>query len=128
MDAFDLLIFDGAPAENAVATAAGNAVDPSNGISEFTFADVTGTGAVAVGNDLDLYFGEPGVGSVGEAVTEADLLGILSTAHKRPFVNALDQGDTVRLEVLGANDSRDMIFFATDQPVPGEAFDLDFFA
>jgi hypothetical protein len=128
MDASDTLIFDGLPAANAVATAASSFVDPSNGISEFTFADVTGTGVVAVGNDLDLYFGGPEVGSVGEAVTEADLLDILSTAHERPFVNALDQGDTVRLDVLGANDSRDMIIFATDQPVPGGAFDLALFA
>jgi hypothetical protein len=124
--AFDLLIFEGSPAENAVASAASNTIDPSNGISEFTIADVTGNDVVAAGNNLDLYFG--GVGSVGPAVTGDDLLGILSTADQRPRVNAVDQGDTVRLEILSENDTRDVIVFATDQPVPGGAFDGDLFA
>jgi hypothetical protein len=126
MSAFDLLIFEGSSAESAIATAASNAVDPSNGVSEFTIADVTGNDVVAAGSNLDLYFG--GVGSVGPAVTEEDLLGILSTADQRPRVNAIDQGDTVRLEILSENDTRDVIVFATDQPVPGGALDSDLFA
>jgi hypothetical protein len=126
MSAFDLLIFEGSSAESAIATAASNAVDPSNGVSEFTIADVTSNDVVAAGSNLDLYFG--GVGSVGPAVTEEDLLGILSTADQRPRVNAIDQGDTVRLEILSENDTRDVIVFATDQPVPGGALDSDLFA
>jgi hypothetical protein len=128
MGAFDLLIFDGLPAENAVATAASDAVAPSNGISEVTIADATGNRVVAAGSDLDLYFGGVGLASVGSAVTEDELLGILSTADARPRVNALDQGSTARLEVLGADNARNVIVFATDEPVPGGAFDLDLFA
>jgi hypothetical protein len=89
-------------------------------------ADVTGNDIVAAGSNLDLYFG--GVGSVGSAVTTDDLLDILSTADQRPRVNAIDQGDTVRLEILSENDTRDVIVFATNQPVPGGALDGDLFA
>ena len=116
------------PAQNAVSTAASTAIDPSNGISEFTFADITGNRVVAAGSNLDLYFGGAGVASVGSTVIEDELLGILSTAHERPGVNALDQGDWARLEIFSENDTRDVIVFATDQPVPGGAFDGDLFA
>ena len=109
-NAFDVLIFDGAPAENAVAGAAGDTVDPSNGVSELTIADVTGNGVVAAA-------------SVGPTVTEDELLGILATADQRPLVDAVDQGDTVRLEIQSENDTRDIIAFATNEPVPGGAFD-----
>jgi hypothetical protein len=124
--AFDVLIFEGSPAENAVASAASDVIDPSNGVSEFTIADVTDNDVVAAASSLDLYFG--GIGSGSPAVTEDELLGILSTANQRPRVNAIDQGDTVRLEILSENDTRDVIVFATDQPVPGGAFDGDLFA
>ncbi len=126
--AFDVLIFDGLPAENAVASAASAVVNPSNASSEFTFADVAGDRVVATGNNLDLYFGGPEVGPVGSTVAENDLPFILSTADVRPRVNALDQGETARLEILGENGARDVIVFATDQPVPGGAFDLGLFA
>lgn len=125
--AFDVLIFDGAPAVNAVATAASSVVDPSNDVSEFTIADVTGNDVIAAGSNLDLYFGGPGLGTVGSAVTEGDLLGIVASADQRLRVNALDQGEWVRLEVLGENETRDVIIFATDQPVPGGAFDPGLF-
>ena len=82
MNAFDLLIFGGSPAENAIATAASNTIDPSNGVSELTIADVTGNDIVAVGNSLVLYFGGIGVGSMGSAVTEMVTNGPLVTSAR----------------------------------------------
>jgi hypothetical protein len=125
---FDLLIFNGDPAERAIATVADLQVDPWNGISELAFADLAGQDVVASGPNLDAFFGGPGLDTVGSTVTEDELLGIFQTADERPRVNAIDQGDTVRLDILGESGSRDVIVFATTEPVPGGALDLALFA
>jgi len=97
-------------------------VDPSNNLSEFVIADLSGNADVAVGSDLDDYFGGPGLPSVGTTVNEAELLGIMLSADVRPGVNAIDQGGTVRLEIAGAEGTRDIIVFETTQDVPGGAY------
>jgi len=125
--AFDLLVFEGPTAEAAIAAVDRGPVDPSNTVSELTIADVTGSGVVADGPDLDTYFGGPGLADLGPTVTEDELLNILATADQRPGIDAVDQGDTVRLEIPGEGDKRDVIAFATTEPVPAGTFDDDLF-
>jgi hypothetical protein len=118
---FDLFVFFGGAAEDAIDATMAGTVDPSNSVSELLIADVTGSADVATGSDLDVYFGGPGLPSVGATVDETELLGILATADQRPGVDAIDQGGTVRLEIPGEDGTRDVIVFQTTQGPPGGA-------
>jgi len=109
-DAFDIVLLDGAPVvEEVVADGASPAIDPANTVSEYVLADVAGDRTIAPG------------------LEEGGLTAFLATVDERDDVNAVDQGDSVRLEFAGTGGTRDIIVFETDAAVPGGAYDGSLF-
>lgn len=108
--AFDIVVLEGVGAlKRLIARRESSEIDPTNTISEYVIADVDGTDTVAPG------------------LAENELLAFLQTVDEQDGVNAIDQGDSIRLEFAGAGGTKDIIVFETDEPVPGGAFDTGLF-
>ncbi len=121
--AFDFLTLTGNTVSGAIADVASDKVRPFNTVDELTLADGSGNDIVGVGWRAFNGFGAPNLGFV---ITEDELPILLETAGQRPNVRALDQGGTVRLEVLGRDDTIDVIVFETDATLPNDAYDAGF--
>ncbi len=121
--AFDILIVEGQSAAFALQDLEAEDVNVSDDTDSFIFANTQSSEVIATGTTLATVFGA----DVGQELTADELLEVLANADTLSNVNAIDQGDTVRLEVTGAEGTRDVIVFATDKDVPGGAYDPDLF-
>ncbi len=106
---FDYLVLDDDErVEQVLSEGASGFANRFNETSEFVFADGEGNARIANG------------------IREGDLESILADVADRPFLNAIDQGETVRLGINGRGGSRDIIIFETDADIPGGAYDDGF--
>ncbi len=116
--AFDIAIFCGTDVVKAIDALEAGVTNPANSLDEFIFGDPDGTGDIAT----------PAGGGFGPTLTEDELLDLLDMSDDFAVMNAIDQGDSVRIERLGADGTRDIIVIDTDVSPPGGAYDPDLFS
>ncbi|MFY1599696.1 SRPBCC family protein, partial [Micromonospora sp. WMMD737] len=121
--AFDYLVLSGQSVADAVELAERGAVDPANGVSELVIATGDGGRVVATGGAA---FDGVLVRGLGAEITEDELPILLRSLARRPGVNAVDQGDTVRFEIRGSDGTVDVIVFETDRAPGNGGYDVGF--
>ncbi|MGF1476725.1 MAG: hypothetical protein ACFB6S_14295 [Geminicoccaceae bacterium] len=105
----DTVLFTGDVAEAAIDVLESGVVNPGNRASQFVVIEDGDSGTVGIGGGgLNVTDGV-GVKDIGGVLSVDDVLELAETAEARPNVNAIDQGDTVRVEFPGNNNSIEVL-------------------
>lgn len=111
----DTILFQSSDTAAAIAAVESGVVNPGNPDSQFVILDETDSGTVGIGGGrLNVTDTEDGSDDIGGVLSVADAILLAQTADERPNVEAIDQGDTVRVVFPGNEGSTEFLIVPED--------------